>query len=285
MWEEIASRIVQAGGPQVDHSSVRGLGGGCINRAHALGSRERACFVKFNKADALDMFEAEEAALREMAATQSIRVPHPWCTGVVKGQAFIALEYLEMGGRGSARTMGEQLARMHQHKAERFGWHRDNTIGSTPQINTQESDWLTFYREHRLRYQLELAAREGTRFRQAEALLECLPKFFEDYMPEPSLVHGDLWGGNASFTSKGEPVLFDPATYYGDRETDIAFTELFGGFGAGFYEGYQAVWPLDKGYQRRKDLYNLYHLLNHHNLFGGGYGHSAQQVIERLLRD
>lgn len=241
--------------------------------------------MKFNKADALDMFEAEEAALREMAATQSIRVPHPWCTGVVKGQAFIALEYLEMGGRGSARTMGEQLARMHQHKAERFGWHRDNTIGSTPQINTQESDWLTFYREHRLRYQLELAAREGTRFRQAEALLECLPKFFEDYMPEPSLVHGDLWGGNASFTSKGEPVLFDPATYYGDRETDIAFTELFGGFGAGFYEGYQAVWPLDKGYQRRKDLYNLYHLLNHHNLFGGGYGHSAQQVIERLLRD
>jgi len=182
--------------------------------------------------------------------------------------------------------LGRQLAALHRVTHTRFGWHRDNTIGSTPQINTQKNDWVTFYREQRLRYQLELAAENGyggSLQRRGEQLLERLPAFFISYRPRPSLLHGDLWGGNHAALTDGTPVIFDPAVYYGDREADLAMTELFGGFGSGFYSAYRAAWPLDPGYRVRKDLYNLYHVLNHLNLFGGGYRGQAEQMVDRLL--
>ncbi len=163
-----------------------------------------------------------------------------------------------------------------------FGWDLNNTIGSTPQINTWTSDWVEFFVEYRLGYQFQLARRRGGHFPQQEQLMAVVPKLL-DHQPKPSLVHGDLWGGNAAITKLGEPVILDPATYVGDREVDIAMTELFGGFPAAFYRGYNEVWSLDKGYKQRKTLYNLYHILNHFNLFGGGYGSQANRMIEQIL--
>jgi fructosamine-3-kinase len=164
----------------------------------------------------------------------------------------------------------------------------DNTIGSTPQKNTPRQDWVAFWREQRLGYQLQLAARQGhggALQRQGEQLLEYLPDFFTDHRPQASLLHGDLWSGNYSIDSQGQPVIFDPAVYFGDREADLAMTELFGGFGAEFYAAYNSSWPLEPGYAVRKTLYNLYHILNHLNLFGGGYLSQAQRMIQHLLAE
>jgi fructosamine-3-kinase len=158
---------------------------------------------------------------------------------------------------------------------------------STPQLNAPGGDWVAFWRGRRLGYQLNLAAAKGHgRLAAGGArLMEKLPAFFVGHTPAPSLLHGDLWSGNAAMTAGGEPVVFDPAVYYGDREADLAMTELFGGFPPPFYEAYRAEFPLDPGYGTRKHLYNLYHVLNHLNLFGGGYGAQAAGMIERLLAE
>ena len=177
---------------------------------------------------------------------------------------------------------------MHRVCARAFGWDRDNTIGSTPQVNTADADWVSFLREQRLRYQLDLARANGADaglLDGGERLLDALPRFFDSYYPHPSLLHGDLWGGNWSADAEGQPVIFDPAVYYGDREADLAMTELFGGFDDRFYHSYRQAWPLDAGYNSRKVLYNLYHVLNHYNLFGGGYARQAQGMIETLLAE
>ncbi|MGZ8947750.1 MAG: fructosamine kinase family protein, partial [Methylococcaceae bacterium] len=169
-----------------------------------------------------------------------------------------------------------------------FGWHRDNTIGSTLQINNQSNDWLTFWREQRLGFQLKLAGNNGyggSLQANGECLCSDMAILFNDYMPQPSLLHGDLWAGNAAVDKLGSPVIFDPACYYGDREADLAMTELFGGFSRDFYAAYQAVWPLDDGYDVRKTLYNLYHILNHLHLFGGGYLRQAESMMAMLLSE
>ncbi len=170
----------------------------------------------------------------------------------------------------------------------RFGWGRENTIGSTPQINTPSDDWIEFWRERRLGKQLELAAHSGycgRLQRQGERLLGKFAGLFAGYRPLPSLLHGDLWSGNYAADAEGNPVIYDPAPYYGDREADLAMTELFGGFGRAFYNAYQQAWPLDDGYRTRKTLYNLYHILNHLNLFGGGYLGQAESMIDSLLAE
>ena len=262
-------------------------GGGCINRALVVVDGAQKYFVKLNHAHRLDMFEAEAAGLEEILASQTLRAPRPLCTGQAAGEAFLVLEHLALGGHSGEAALGHGLAALHRATQDKFGWKRDNTIGSTPQINTQEADWVTFYREHRLRYQLELAAENGERrlLREGEVLLEALPAFFSDYSPAPSLLHGDLWGGNRGALLDGTPVIFDPAVYYGDREADLAMTELFGGFGAGFYAAYNEAWPPDPGYKTRRDLYNLYHVLNHYNLFGGGYAGQALRLMQSLLAE
>lgn len=287
-WDDIAAAISAATGEVFTVESSQAVGGGCINQAYRLAGDGGDYFVKLNDAGALDMFEAEAEGLAEMADANAIRVPRPVTTGVSGGSSFIVMEYLDLGGRPDPARAGEQLAAMHQCRSDRFGWHRDNTIGSTPQINTREDDWIVFWRQHRLGFQLELAARRGIGRRaegRGERLLTSFDPLFSDYRPEPSLLHGDLWGGNAGADGHGNPVIFDPATYYGDRETDIAMTELFGGFGSGFRQGYDSIWPLDRGYGVRKTFYNLYHILNHYNLFGGGYGSQAEGMIDRLLAE
>jgi fructosamine-3-kinase len=233
------------------------------------------------------MFEAEALGLQQMFDTHTIRVPQPLCTGVVGNSCYIVMEWLEMGGGKSQSSveMGRKLAQMHKATSQKgFGWDINNTIGSTPQINTWTEDWGEFYTQQRLGYQFKLARRRGGHFPQAEELLAAIPELLAGHEPQPSLVHGDLWGGNAGCTVEGEPVIFDPATYYGDREVDIAMTELFGGFPSGFYQGYNEVFPLDSGYERRKILYNLYHIVNHFNLFGGSYESQANSMIHKVLR-
>ena len=185
--------------------------------------------------------------------------------GARAGRAFIVLEKLELQRRGDYAAMGRMLAKLHCQNGSRFGWHRDNYIGLMPQLNAWHDSWPEFFQECRIKPQLEWARQKGFPLPAIDAR-----PLLEGYDPEPSLLHGDLWSGNAGFTSDG-PVLFDPAVYYGDREADLAMTELFGGFPREFYRAYDEAYPLDREYEKRKHLYNLYHLLNHLNIFGGAY--------------
>ena len=285
----VAHAISQATGQTFQLEDRHNVAGGCINNTEVLSGGGRRYFVKINDATRVAMFEAEAEGLGEIALSNSVRVPQPVCTGTHDQQSYLVLEYLDIvtGTTTSDELLGRQLAAMHRCTHPQFGWKRDNTIGSTTQINAQETDWISFYHEHRLRFQLELALKNGYVSLQQEAakLLDKLPAFFEGYRPQPSLLHGDLWSGNHAALRDGTPVIFDPAPYYGDREADLAMTELFGGFGARFHAAYRETWPLDDGYRVRKDLYNLYHVLNHLNLFGDGYRGQTLDLIERLLSE
>ncbi|NEO89146.1 MAG: phosphotransferase [Moorea sp. SIO3G5] len=379
MWKEIADQISLVTGETFEINQRQSVGGGCINQGYALVGKTNKYFVKLNSASQVYMFEAEALGLKQMVATQTIRIPKPICYGTAVDCSYIVLEWLDLGGGNSTESwvkMGHQLAAMHQAappqpqeelnvgrlnvegclenlqppnlqppnlqppnlqpdnlqppnlqppnlqppnlqppnlqpdnlqppnlqppnlqppnlqpdnlqplvEMGKFGWNQNNTIGSTPQVNQWMSDWVEFFVEYRLGYQFQLARRRSGHFPKQNQLLAVVPKLL-DHQPQPSLVHGDLWGGNAAITMAGEPVIFDPATYVGDREVDIAMTELFGGFPAAFYRGYNEVWPLEQGYKRRKNLYNLYHILNHFNLFGSGYESQANRMIDQILRD
>jgi fructosamine-3-kinase len=287
----LAGRITEATGKFFQARAGRRVGGGCINDALVLeGTDGRRYFVKTNLASRVSMFEAEAEGLAELrAAPGGPRAPAPVCTGAHGDLSYLILEYIE-SGPGNAKTqerLGTELAALHRRLAPEFGWRRDNTIGSTPQPNDRTRDWVAFLRERRLGFQLKLAQRngyDGRLLREGERLLAVLGRFF-DRPPVPSLLHGDLWGGNSGADRQGRPVIFDPAVYYGDREADLAMTELFGGYTPDFYAAYHEAWPLDAGYGTRKTLYNLYHVLNHLNLFGGGYRAQAAGMIERLLSE
>jgi len=288
LWETIAADIQAATGKKAGPGRQDPVGGGCINQTVRVQYGDASYFVKLNTASLLDMFTAEAQGLRELRDSRSLRVPEPVCWGDDGQSAYLVMENLELGGHADPVALGEGLARMHRTSQDRFGWLRDNTIGSTPQINTYSNDWIDFWREQRLQFQLVLAGRHGHGGRlqsQGERLLDEFPKLFAGYSPEASLLHGDLWSGNYSYTHAGEPVIFDPAVYFGDREADLAMTELFGGFSRDFYAAYGNAYPLDSGYAVRKTLYNLYHILNHLNLFGGGYLAQAQGMIDSLLSE
>jgi len=286
-WDQVNARIRAAVGSAFTGRPSGQVAGGCINHAVCLQDRGQRFFVKVNEAVTPDFFEAEALGLAAIAATETLRVPEPVCTGSAAGCAFIVLEWLELGaaGRDGAARLGERLAALHAHPAgERFGWQHENWIGATPQVNRETEDWPKFFTRHRLGFQLRLAAQRGPVFRNGERLLEQVPRLLQGHQVRPALLHGDLWSGNAAFTSAGEPVVFDPAVYRGDREADLAMTELFGGFAREFYTAYERVLPRRDGYPVRATLYNLYHVLNHFNLFGGHYRHQAEHMIEVLLR-
>jgi fructosamine-3-kinase len=286
-WDAIAASIREATQAPFEISRVAPTGGGCINQAFRLeGKNGTRYFAKLNDAHKLPMFEAERAGLAAIAATCTVRVPQTITCGNTGKHAFLVLECLDLSGSGNERLLGEQLAALHRCTSNQFGFPEDNAIGETPQRNGWSSDWLAFWREQRLGFQLDLAERNGygsTLQQQGRRLLEKLPELLGDHHSVPSLLHGDLWGGNHAFMTGGLPVLFDPAPYYGDREADLAMTELFGGFGPEFHAAYRAAWPLEAGYATRKTLYNLYHILNHANLFGGGYVQQAEGMMRRLL--
>lgn len=313
MWTKIATRISEVTGKTFEINQRRSVAGGCINQGYAVSGNTDTYFVKLNQASKLEMFEAEALGLRQMLATKTIRVPKPICVGTAVEFAYIVLEWLDLGSGNSTQSweaLGCQLAAMHcwhpfpsstppsppllrggsENKPalstggsqNQFGWDVNNTIGSTPQINTWTANWAEFFAEYRLGYQFKLARRRGGHFPLEAKVMAAVPKLL-NHQPQPSVVHGDLWGGNAGITTSGEPVIFDPAAYIGDREVDLAMTELFGGFPSAFYRGYQDIWAMEEGYKRRKILYNLYHILNHFNLFGGGYGSQANRMMEQII--
>lgn len=287
-WRAIARELSRQLGTSVREESANRVHGGSINECHRLETGRGPLFLKLADARRRAMLEAEAEGLAELASAAAVRVPRVLAVGEAAASAYLALEWIEFASatRETESQLGEQLAHQHRISAERFGWHRDNTIGSTPQQNAWADEWVVFFRERRLRVQLELARGRGASPRlqaRGAELTERLGEFFAGYRPVPSLLHGDLWGGNWAADEHGGPVVFDPAVYYGDREADLAMTRLFGGFGARFHAAYAAAWPLDAGAPRRVDLYNLYHVLNHLNLFGGAYGRQAEAMVDRLL--
>lgn len=281
---------LRAAGDPTPIRSIHAVGGGYINIAQRIETGQDRYFLKWNSAGAPDLFLAEARGLGLLAATQTLRVPRVLHTAPPTDStpAYILMEWLEPSVERELHQelLGRQLASLHQAgTAVAYGLDHDNYIGSTPQLNGWEADWVVFYRERRLRPQLELARRNGllpaARQRSLDRLLARLDTWLVGVERRPALLHGDLWIGNVLIGPAGEPALIDPAVYYGDREAELAYTELFAGFGARFYRAYHEVWPLDAGYAERRDLYNLYHLLNHLNLFGEGYGPQVDMVLRR----
>jgi len=288
-WPAITKVLRDAGIHVAAQAAPRAVGGGDISAAWRLETDEFPVFVKTGPPSSADMFGAEAEGLAELAAPRAIRVPSVIACGLEGTTAFLAIEWLdtERPTRDTEVRFGTQLAELHRTTRDRYGWHRDNTIGLTPQHNDRSDDWVGFFGRNRLGFQLQLAAANGfsgSLQDQGAQLLDRLPAFFENYVPVASLLHGDLWGGNWASVG-GEPVIFDPAVYYGDRESDLAMTRLFGGFGKAFYQAYEASAPLAPGHRARCDLYQLYHVLNHLNLFGSGYLGQAQELMRRLLKE
>ncbi len=287
-FNAIAAAI--ATGECFSYEAAHPVGGGCIHRAWCLEGGGRRYFVKTNGPAALPMFEAEADGLAALAAAGALLLPRVIAVGEAGGETFLALEHLELRSldRAAGARLGHGLAELHRHGGDTFGWARDNFIGSTPQGNTTHGNWPLFFARERLRPQLALAATHGLErklLHLGEDIAAEVAAFFIDYRPQPSLLHGDLWSGNAAALADGTPVLFDPAAYRGDREADLAMAELFGGFPESFYAAYREAWPLDEGYETRKTLYNLYHVLNHFNLFGASYLGQAKRMMERLRAD
>jgi fructosamine-3-kinase len=285
-WPELLAALADRGLDVRSETRPTPVGGGDISAAWRIETDNGPVFLKTGHSGELAMLQAEAEGLAELAAARAIRVPAVLAVGECGDSSYLALEWLNLGpaSRATERMLGEQLAALHRHSRDKLGWHRDNFIGRTPQRNAYCDDWISFYAEHRLGFQLELAAQNGHGGELqllGARLVGRMPDYF-DVQPAPSLLHGDLWAGNCS-ACDGEPVIYDPAVYYGDRETDLAMTRLFGGFGSDFYDAYDAAWPLPPGHERRVALYQLYHVLNHLNLFGAGYLGKAVSLMKRLL--
>lgn len=283
--ESIAAELSRLAGIRCEVEPGERVGGGSIHECYRWASSAGPLFVKVAPRADLAMFQGEASGLEALRKARALRVPAVRALGCSADCAFLALEWIERGkvDRTSATKLGKRLAEQHRSTAPRFGFEEDNHIGRTPQVNGWLDDWAEFFRERRLRPQLERAERNGFKLgRVGERLLTVIPALL-DHHPQASLLHGDLWGGNWFADTTGEPVIFDPAVYHGDREADIAMTRLFGGFGAAFYHAYELAMPLPPGSAVRCELYNLYHVLNHANLFGGGYAQQARAMMERLL--
>ena len=267
--------------------SVAAVGGGCIANACRVETDGAPFFLKYGDADVARTFPGEAAGLEALDAADSpLSVPSVRETAPPDDDrpGFLVMEWINAGreGRRFWERFGEGLAKLHQHANDQYGFNQDNYIGQSPQPNEWMDEWPAFFRSQRLEPQVQMA-RERGRWqtdwnRPLEALYRRLPELLPE-TPEPSVLHGDLWKGNFMVTAVGEPAIIDPATYYGHREADLAMTELFGGFQDQFYEAYRSAWPLEPGYETRRDIYNLYHLINHLNLFGTGYAGSVERTL------
>ena len=269
---------------------ARPVSGGCIHQTMTVEGDGQRYFVKLNEASAADMFAAEADGLSAIAATGTFRAPTVITSGIGGDHAYLILEHLDLRPLQSAQDgerFAEALAAMHAVEGERFGWHRDNFIGSTPQHNAESDNWARFFALQRIAPQLALArskGNDGELQRLGQRLIDRIPALYLDYCPHPSLLHGDLWHGNAAMTVDGHPAVFDPAIHHGDRESDLAMSELFGGFPTSFYAVYRHSLQLRQEYETRKHLYTLYHLINHLNMFGRGYLSETLRSCRRLMQ-
>jgi protein-ribulosamine 3-kinase len=289
-FETLAREITGQTGSDCAPEPESAVSGGSIHRCYRWRCGDSLLFVKVAAGTGGAALAAEAAGLEALAGAQAVRVPRVLARGAAGCSAFLALEWIESrpAGREAERRLGERLAAQHRVTGATFGFAADNFIGRTPQPNGWLSDWTEFFRERRLRQQLALATQSGFADlleRPGARLLESVGALLAGHRPQASLLHGDLWAGNWLADPHQEPVIFDPAVYYGDREADLAMTRLFGGFGRAFHDAYQAEAPLPAGHAVRAELYNLYHVLNHANLFGGGYARQARATIDRLLAE
>jgi fructosamine-3-kinase len=280
-------KALSAAGDTTGIRSDSYVGGGDINEAARVTTGDGSYFVKWNQHPPPDLFSADAKGLKLLAANGLVRTPKVIGQGGTGDTKFLILEWLDTTGKSStaAEQLGRSLAKLHRIRQPYYGLDHDNHCGRTPQINTQAESWIEFYGDRRLRFQRDLAERHGllppVRVRMLDNLIEHLDRWIDESACQPSLLHGDLWGGNWVALGSGEPALIDPAVYYGDREADLAMTSLFGGFPSSSYDAYQEEWPLPDGWQQREPLYQLYHLLNHLNLFGEGYGGSVDSILRR----
>ena len=262
--------------------------GGCINNGGELLTGEESFFLKWNSATRYPaMFATEGKGLKKLHNTGAINLPEFIYDGEAGEYAYILMEFIQPGARKPNywELFGQQLAALHGNSSEQFGLDHDNYIGSLPQYNNPHSDWPAFFIIERLERQLRMAFDDRALDRAIQRQFEVLFPRLEGYFPveQPALIHGDLWGGNLITNTAGNPCLIDPAVYYGHREAELAFTRLFGGFDREFYQVYQATFPLESGFDERCDLYNLYPLLVHVNLFGGGYALQVKGILKRFV--
>jgi fructosamine-3-kinase len=297
MQQQVMARWLAEQGLEL--AAMQPVGGGCIHRAWRLELRDGSQrFAKTNRAAMLPVLEAEADGLAALSAAVRLdptaaplpTIPKPLALAELEGEAVLLLSWLELGAGSQQgwRELGQGLARLHRASLGsgdgRFGWHQSNYIGSGPQHNGWHRNWAAFFSDQRLGVQLELAAAAGQALPEATALVEQVPHWLGEHEPEACLVHGDLWSGNAGILIGGGGALFDPAISRSDREVDLAMARLFGGFPVAFFEGYEQAWPLPAGHRQRVILYNLYHLINHANLFGGSYWQQSAASIQALLR-
>ena len=287
MKDEINHLIEPLFGAKVE--TFFAISGGSINQTHVLNlTNGQRVFMKQNPSPPTDFFLSETRGLKLLSQVKNgPRIPKPLAVQSVSRPTFILLEYIESSSEDEnfAEKLALSLAELHRMSQEHYGLDHDNYIGSTPQKNALEKDGIVFFRDQRIDFQRQLARRSGllpvTIDKEIDSLCDKLGKFLNISGEKPALLHGDLWSGNYFPDSEGKPCVFDPAVYYGLREADLAMTELFGRLPQKFYDVYQEVFPMNPGYEERKDLFNLYHLLNHLNIFGSSYLSSVQQIVKR----
>lgn len=286
MNEQIANRIVEELGWNAGALRAQPVSGGSIAGSWRLENDSDRAFVKTMTASQAAMLDGEREGLKRLAESSAVRTPSVLGNGITGNTSWLALEWLDLRplDSGGFARLGRQLGELHHCGAQKHGLDMDNFIGATPQPNTQTAEWSEFLFEHRLGFQIDLLGEREPAFdRKCTARLRSVWQArFPDYTPEPSLLHGDLWGGNAAMLADGQPVLFDPAVHFGDRECDLAMADLFGGFGPAFFKTYEQAWPLESGWEDRRRFYKLYHLLNHANLFGGHYVAASRRLIDEL---
>ncbi|TVZ39146.1 fructosamine-3-kinase [Alteromonadaceae bacterium 2753L.S.0a.02] len=285
VWDDIRKTLSIRLQRTCSLQDIQPVSGGDINDAYAVATEAGRYFVKISRNGSADAFTAEQAGLECLGFYQKLRVPHVVCLGICGSTPYLVLEYIPLNGSANDALLGNQLAELHLASSlgrtapfqpptqTPFGFSVDNYIGLSRQCNTTLQSWCEFWLQNRLGYQIKLASENG--YSQIRALensaITATETLLKQHFPPPCVVHGDLWGGNKGYDLTGTPIIYDPAAYFGDREVDIALSHLFGGFSEAFYRAYQKTWPLPEGFQQRQTLYNLYHQLNHLNLFGGVY--------------
>ena len=283
--EKIKSRIETKLGEKI--KSMSSLSGGCISNAYRITTSEGSNYLlKYHPGISDDMFEKEANGLKELAKPNTIRIPEVLSVD----KDYILLEFISSGSKNKnfSEDFGRRFAEMHKYTSNEYGFYENNYIGSNPQSNIpdekEKQKWVSFYFNKRILYQLELAEKLGNSTpdlrKGISKLEEKIEEIIGDSEESPSLLHGDLWSGNFMVDENGEVVLIDPAVYYGHREADLGMTKLFGGFSSEFYKSYNKAYPLEDGYDYRENIYKLYHVLNHLNLFGGGYYSQAISLIK-----
>ncbi|HVL00544.1 MAG TPA: fructosamine kinase family protein [Dongiaceae bacterium] len=290
----IQQKLAAEMGAAYGQARLEPSGTGCINSTWSAQARGvESLFIKLGAADALAMYEQEIAGLQTLRACTAIRVPHVHFSASITADdgshsAVLVLEFIALSSPRPQHdaTIGTALAQLHDIQGPAFGFEADNVIGRTPQINHWRQNWWEFWCQNRLQPQRRLAQLRGMRaglLEKLDHLIERIPQYFGDHQPQPSLLHGDLWSGNLAVDEQGRPVLYDPAVYFGDGETDLAMLRMFGGVRPAVFAAYHQQRPAQSGLEQRRPLYDFYHWLNHFNLFGVGYLGQVENTLDTLL--